>query len=98
MNVYERLYDETENAKVRFVGFVSENARYDFGIVFTKQFFGKPLVVCMQTGRSTLMCSEEALRIEHIQRAFKIHCQEEAEHLSVFFQYNLPSMPLESQY
>jgi hypothetical protein len=98
MGLYERLYDESENSKVRFVGFVSENARYDFGIIFTNQFFGKPLVVCMQTGRSTLMCSDEAQIIERIQQAFNIASAEEAEELSVFLCHNLPPLPTGSQY
>jgi hypothetical protein len=96
--LFERLYDELEKATVRFVGFVSDNARYDFGIVFTQQFFGKPLVVCMQTGRSTLMCSDEALQIDHIQRVFNIDCEEEAHKLSLFFQTNLPAMPQHEKY
>lgn len=98
MNVYERLYDESENTKVRFVGFVSDDARYDFGIIYTTQFFGKPLVVCMQSGRSTLMCSDEALRVEYIQKAFNVASRAEAEQLSTFFQHNLPGLLMESQY
>jgi len=60
MSHYERLYDESEKVKVRFVGFVSDHGRYDFGIIYTKMFFGKPLVVCMQTGRSSLLSQEDA--------------------------------------
>jgi hypothetical protein len=55
MEFFEKLYDEHENAKVRFIGFTTESTRYDFGIIYTNMFFGKPLVVCMQTGRSTLL-------------------------------------------
>ena len=55
MEIFEKLYDEDENVKVRFIGFTTELARYDFGIIYTNVFFGKPLVVCMQTGRSTLL-------------------------------------------
>lgn len=98
MNVYERLYDESENTNVRFVGFASDNARYDFGIIYTNQFFGKPLIVCMQSGRSTLMCSDEALSVEQIQKAFNVANREEADQLSEFFQHNLPSLLVESQY
>jgi hypothetical protein len=51
MNLFEKLYDEYEKVKVRFVGFTTKDTRYDFGIVYTNMFFGKPLVICMQTGR-----------------------------------------------
>lgn len=98
MDNFERLYDQSEDTKVRFIGFVSNHARYDFGIVYTRQFFGKPLVVCMQTGRSTLLCAEDVSRVEHIQQVFNINCIEEAEVLSTFFQQHLPFMPMESQY
>lgn len=98
MNGFDHLYDESEKAKVRFVGFVSDTARYDFGIVYTNKFFGKPLVTCLQTGRSTLMCSEDAYRLDLIQQAFNINSEEEAQQLSDFFQHNLPSVKFESQY
>jgi len=55
--MFDHLYDESESAKVDFFGYASERARYDFAIVFTNRFFGKPLVVCMQTGRSSLLCA-----------------------------------------
>jgi len=98
MDIFEHLYDQTESTKVRFLGLASKDSRYDFGVVFTKQFFGKPLVICMQTGRSTLMCSEEAQSVEHIQKAFNIENEKEANELSEFFQHHLPSMPLDAQY
>jgi hypothetical protein len=98
MNLYESLYDESERTEVRFVGFVSDDARYDFGIIYTKQFFGKPLVVCMQSGRSTLMCSDEALRVDHIQQVFRITNEEEANRLSTFFRNTLPPILMETQY
>lgn len=98
MNLFERLYDEQENVKVQFIGFTTESARYDFGIVYTNMFFGKPLVICMQTGRSTLMCSEEAEMVDHVMKAFQIKCEEEARDLSLFFQQKLPTMSFEAQY
>ena len=41
MSLYERLYDEAEKAKVRFVGFISDNGRYDYGIVYTNTVLWK---------------------------------------------------------
>lgn len=48
--MFEKLYDEHESVKVRFLGFMTHENRYDFGVIYTNMFFGKPLVVCMQTG------------------------------------------------
>lgn len=91
MNRYDRLYETTEHAKVRFIGFVTDHSRYDFGMVFTNQFFGKPLVICMQTGKSVLMCAEDAENTEYLMEAFRIKEIEDAQQLSVFFQYHLPT-------
>jgi hypothetical protein len=99
MDRYDNLYDVTETAKVRFFGFVSERTRHDFGIVFTHRFYGKPLVVCMQTGQSTLLSSEDATNPQYLQKIFRLDCPHEAEALANFFQECLPTVTLEdSQY
>lgn len=97
MSHYERLYDESEQVKVRFVGFVSELGRYDFGIIYTKMFFGKPLVVCMQTGRSSLLSLEDVENLDYLQRVYNLRSREEAEELAVFFRTNLPALSMESE-
>ncbi|GIN61367.1 hypothetical protein J27TS8_13600 [Robertmurraya siralis] len=98
MEYFHKLYDEHEKAKVRFVGFVTETTRYDFGIVYTNQFFGKPLVVCMQTGRSTLLDSKDLADIEYIQSAFRIQDEQQASDLIEFFKTAIPHIPFEPQY
>ncbi|MEH7572660.1 DUF3055 domain-containing protein, partial [Cytobacillus firmus] len=62
----------------RFVGFTTESTRYDFGIVYTNLFFSKPLVICMQTGRSTLLDPKDLEDIEYLQKAFKLDLYEQA--------------------
>jgi Protein of unknown function (DUF3055) len=98
MSIFEKLYDEDENVKVRFIGFTTELTRYDFGIVYTNLFFGKPLVVCMQTGRSALLDPKDLEDIEYLQITFKINDFQEAADLAEFFSETLPSMPFEPQY
>ncbi|MFN4214859.1 MULTISPECIES: DUF3055 domain-containing protein [Exiguobacterium] len=51
----ELLYTVSETSRVRFTGIETEMSRYDFGFVYTHQFMGKVLVVCMQTGQSALL-------------------------------------------
>ncbi len=51
----ELLYTVSETSRVRFTGIETETSRYDFGFVYTHQFMGKVLVVCMQTGQSALL-------------------------------------------
>lgn len=95
MEHYDHLYDESENAKVRFLGFVSEGTRHDFGIVFTHKFYGKPLVICMQTGQSSLLSSEDAVNPEYLKKIFRLKSASEAEALALFFQECLPTIPFE---
>ncbi|WP_071395484.1 DUF3055 domain-containing protein [Bacillus tuaregi] len=98
MELFEKLYDEDEKVKVRFVGFTTEVARYDFGIVYTNLFFGKPLVICMQTGRSTLLDPQDLEDIEYLQAIFKIDDRQQAAALAEFFNETLPALPFEPQY
>jgi hypothetical protein len=98
MAYFDKLYDENEKVKVRFVGFTTEHTRYDFGIVYTNMFFGKPLVVCMQTGRSALLDPKDLEDTEYLQAAFKINEEKQAVDLIEFFKVALPGMPFEPQY
>ncbi|MBG9944808.1 DUF3055 domain-containing protein [Brevibacillus formosus] len=95
MEHYDHLYDVSENANVRFLGFISEGTRYDFGMVFTHKFYGKPLVICMQTGQSTLLSSEDAVNPGYLQKIFRLDSENEAAALAEFFQEHLPSIPFE---
>ncbi|WML56933.1 DUF3055 domain-containing protein [Neobacillus sp. PS2-9] len=98
MELFDKLYDEHENAKVRFIGFTTEDTRYDFGIIYTNMFFGKPLVICMQTGRSTLLDPKDIEDIDYLQTVFRIPDKEQAVDLAEFFRETLPSIPFVTQY
>jgi hypothetical protein len=98
MELFAKLYDEHENVKVRFVGFTTEHIRYDFGIVYTNMFFGKPLIVCMQTGRSALLDPKDIEDLDHIQNVFRIKDRQQAADLAEFFMETLPSTPFTTQY
>ncbi|HZG14722.1 MAG TPA: DUF3055 domain-containing protein [Candidatus Bathyarchaeia archaeon] len=98
MERYDNLYDVSETAQVRFMGLASDQVRHDFGIVFTHRFYGKPLVICMQTGQSTILSSEDATDPQVLQRIFRLDSYAEAEALAHFFQENLPTLPFGDQY
>lgn len=96
---FDSLYDLTESAQVRFIGVVSDKSRYDFGVVYTSRFFGKPLVVCMQTGQSALLGSEDAHTPGTLRRIFRLADEQEAAELSKVLLDMLPSLPMvENQY
>jgi len=98
MELFDKLYDENENVKVRFIGFTTEHTRYDFGIIYTNMFFGKPLVVCMQTGRSTLLDPKDIEDIDHLQTVFRISDKQQAADLAEFFAEALPTTHFYTQY
>jgi hypothetical protein len=85
-----KLYDESEDVKVRFVGLATEAYRYDFGIVHTNMFFGKTLVICMQTGRTALLDADDLTKLEHLQKSFQLPSLKEARDLSLFLEEVLP--------
>ncbi|MGJ7923116.1 DUF3055 domain-containing protein [Neobacillus sp. LXY-4] len=98
MEIFGKLYDESEKVKVRFIGFTTEQTRFDFGIIYTNLFFGKPLVVCMQTGRSALLDPKDLEDTEYLKTAFKITDEQQAADLVEFFLDALPGTPFEPQY
>lgn len=98
MEWFEKLYDESESANVRFVGFATDAVRYDFGIIYTHMFFGKPLVVCMQTGRSALLDSSDIRNLDYIKKVFHIKTQKEAVDLVSFFEEAVPHITVSEQY
>ncbi|WP_251548995.1 DUF3055 domain-containing protein [Neobacillus muris] len=98
MDLFDKLYDEHERVKVRFIGFTTEQTRYDFGIVYTNLFFGKPLVICMQTGRSTLLDPKDMEDLDYLQNAFRIPDKQQAADLAEFLISALPEVPFVTQY
>ncbi|NGQ93650.1 DUF3055 domain-containing protein [Brevibacillus sp. SYP-B805] len=98
MERYDNLYDVTETAQVRFIGLASAETRHDFGIVFTQRFYGKPLVICLQTGQSTLLSSEDEIDPQFLLKRFRLQSLEEAEALAQYLREHLPSMPFADQY
>ncbi|AIK39375.1 DUF3055 domain-containing protein [Bacillus pseudomycoides] len=96
--MFEKLYDEHESVKVRFLGFMTHENRYDFGVIYTNMFFGKPLVVCMQTGRATLLGQDDVDNVQHLQQVFKLQSEEEADDLAQFFKFLVPPTSLHAEY
>ncbi|MDF2926866.1 MAG: hypothetical protein K0R57_5780 [Paenibacillaceae bacterium] len=96
--MFDRLYDNSENTQVSFTGYASETARYDFAIVYTDSFFGKPLVVCMQTGKSALLGEHDLENLEYLQRVFTIATVQETEEFSLFLRHRIPANSIMEQY
>lgn len=98
VELFDRLYDETERVNVQFIGITTEKSRYDFGIVYTNLFFGKPLITCMQSGKSLLLSREDLGDNEYLKKMFSVECEKDLDALSDFFESVLPVTSLENQY
>ena len=93
----ENLYDVIESSNVNFVGCISEESRFDFAIVYTSHFFGKPLVVCMQTGRSSPLSADDLGDTEILRTRFLVSA-EAAEELGSLLRGLLPKLEMQDQY
>lgn len=79
------MYDETEDTKTRFVGFISERRRYDLAITMSTRFYGKLLVHDLQTGRAAIIGSDDLKEEGYLESAFQLS-PEEAEELHSFLE------------
>jgi hypothetical protein len=93
----ENLYDVIESSNVNFVGCISEDSRFDFAIVYTSHFFGKPLVVCMQTGRSSPLSADDLTDTDILRNRFLVSA-EAATELGVLLRGRLPRLEMQDQY
>ena len=75
---------------------MTHDTRYDFGVIYTN-IFGKPLIVCMQTGRSTLLGRDDVENVQYIQEIFKLG-QKKAKGVSSVFKFLVPSTSLHAEY
>jgi hypothetical protein len=94
----ENLYDVTESSNVNFVGYVSEESRFDFAIIYTNHFFGKPLVVCMQTGRSAPMCADDLKDIDVLRSRFLVGDAQAAGEMRTLLLQRLPTLDTHEQF
>jgi hypothetical protein len=96
--MFEPLYDMTESSNVNFVGCASESSRFDFAIVYTSHFFGKPLVVCMQTGRSAPLSADDLKDSDLLRSRFLVTDDRTAEEVAAVLRSRLPTLELQDQY
>lgn len=53
------LLEEKENQSVHHYCVATETHRYDFSVIYSNQFYGKAMVVSIQTEKMVLMCQED---------------------------------------
>lgn len=88
MNEFDLMYDETEETSTRFVGFIGMHSRFDLAITTTQHFFGKKLVYCLQSGRSSILTAQECEDTAYICQAFHVS-EDEGVELAAFLAENV---------
>ncbi|MBB5356293.1 hypothetical protein HNR43_002274 [Anoxybacillus mongoliensis] len=77
------LYDDTVDTKTRFVSFVGKNERFDLAIVQTDRFYGKVLVLDLQSNRYAIIGSDDLQESGYIEHVYNLN-EEDANELRSF--------------
>lgn len=77
------LYDEAEDTKSRYVSFMGENQRFDLVIITTNRYFGKKLVLNMQSSRYAVIGTDDLEEEGYIESVFQLD-EEDATELRDF--------------
>jgi hypothetical protein len=77
------LYDITEDTKTRFISFIGDNSRFDLAIITTNNYFGKKLVLDIQSGKFAIIGSDDLDEPGYLEFAFG-YSEETAEELKDF--------------
>ncbi|WP_281885285.1 DUF3055 domain-containing protein [Paenibacillus sp. YYML68] len=77
---FDFLYDGTEETKTRFCCIVGESMRrFDLAITTTNRFYGKKMVIDLQTGRSAVIGPDDLEEEGYLEHVYKINEEEAAE-------------------
>lgn len=74
------LYDDEELSNTRFISFMGENQRFDLIIMSTARYYGKQVVLDMQSNRHAIIGKDDLEEPGYLEHAFKLD-EENAEEL-----------------
>jgi hypothetical protein len=77
------LYDDTVETKTRFVSFLGERQRFDLAIIQTDRFYGKYLVLDMQSNRFAIIGQDDLDEPGYLEYAYNLS-EEDAKDLRSF--------------
>jgi hypothetical protein len=77
------MYDTVEETRTRFVCFFGQTCRFDFAITTTDRFYGKKLVIDLQTGRTAIIGPDDLAEEGYLEHVYKLK-EDEAEELKEF--------------
>lgn len=76
---YTFLYDTTETTSTRFVCFFANTCRFDFAITTTDRFYGKKLVIDLQSGRTAIIGPDDLAEEGYLEHVYQLKEDEAAE-------------------
>ncbi|QPA30551.1 DUF3055 domain-containing protein [Thermaerobacillus caldiproteolyticus] len=77
------LYDDTVETKTRFVSFLGKQQRFDLAIIQTDRFYGKYLVLNMQSNRFAIIGQDDLDEPGYLEQAYRLS-EEDANDLRSF--------------
>lgn len=77
------LYDDRENTQTRYVSFVGKSNRFDLAITTTDRFYGKILVLNLQSNRFAIIGEDDLEEPGYLEYVYQFS-EEEAEELRSF--------------
>ncbi|WP_226529107.1 DUF3055 domain-containing protein [Metabacillus niabensis] len=77
------LYDDTVETKTRFVSFMGDNQRFDLAVIQSDRYYGKQLVLDIQSNRFAIIGEDDLKEPGYIEHAFNLN-EENAEELREF--------------
>ncbi len=77
------LYDESVDTNIRYVSFMGNNQRFDLAIIQTDRFFGKQIVLDIQSNRFAIIGTDDLEEPGYVKYAFKL-TEEDATELRSF--------------
>lgn len=86
MSDFDYMYDTTEQTSTRFVCFFGESMRrFDLAIMTTNRYYGKKMVIDLQSGRSAIIGPDDLAEEGYLEFAYKL-TEEEAAELTAFLE------------
>ncbi|SES65316.1 Protein of unknown function [Salinibacillus kushneri] len=77
------LYDEKEQADIRYVSFMGQDSRYDLAIITTDRYYGKKLIMDLLGSRFAIIGEDDLKEEGYLEHAFNLS-EIEAEELREF--------------
>ena len=66
------LYDETEETNTRFLSFMGEQQRFDLVLITTTRYYGKKLVLDIQSNRFAIIGQDDLEEPGYLEHAFRL--------------------------